>query len=424
MSANRLVLSGAVATITLGFAGFAFLARAAGPLLRRAPASPARVYPAQWEPHEAIWLGFRTREQSLDSITIPMLRALTRHVDVRLVVETDRLIPDGIGFLSREGVDTSRVRVFIQSPTDIWYRDPGPIFLRRGGELLVADFLYSNYANVPPDSISRKAIAHERIDEDVAHRLGVPAVPSRVVLEGGSIEVNGRGSLILSELTRRRNPHLSRKEIEEDLERTLGQRHVIWLKEGAAEDPNNLQRIAGSYYGYGTGGHTDEFVRFVNDSTVLLAWVDESEREANPINSINYDRMSENFDILSRSTDQDGRPLRIIRVPVPDLQLEIRELDGRRLARYQPHDTSLVLGDTILQVAAASYLNFVVTNGLVLIPKYWHEGRAASLREKDEQVRRLFASLFPGREIVQVDVTAANREGGGMHCLVQEQPRL
>ena len=88
---------------------------------------PEHSYPAEWESHEAIWLGFRSHEEAQDSVTVPMLRALTRHVDVHLVVESDSLIPDGIGFLANEGVDTSRVAVFLQSPTDFWFRDPGPM---------------------------------------------------------------------------------------------------------------------------------------------------------------------------------------------------------------------------------------------------------------------------------------------------------
>jgi agmatine deiminase len=258
----------------------------------------------------------------------------------------------------------------------------------------------------------------------VARRLGLPTVPSRLVIEGGSIEVNGKGTLILSELTRRRNPHLTLKQIEEDLKRTLGQRHVIWLKEGLAEDPQNLQRIVENYYAGGTGGHTDDFVRFVNDSTVLLAWVDERERDAHRMNAVNYKRMSENFGILSRARDQDGRPLRIVRVPLPDVQYETRELNARRLTRYQQVDASLVIGDTIRQVATASYLNFVVTNGVVLVPTYWRQGQSVSQREKDEKAGRLFESLFPDREIVRVDVLPLNYSGGGMHCLVQQQPRI
>jgi agmatine deiminase len=430
-NAALLLLCGPVGLLTPGCGGARhFHGSAVGEEAQenREPHSTGRaaqrpVYPAEWEPHEAIWLGFRSHEESHDSVTIPMLRALTRHVDVRLVVEDESLIPDGIGFLVLEGVDTSRVRVFLQSPTDIWFRDPGPVFLRYGEGLAVADFLYSNYANVHPDSVSPKAIAHERIDEDVARRLGVPAVPSRVVMEGGSLEVNGRGTLILSELTRRRNPHLTAEQIEEDLKRTLGQRHVIWLKEGLAEDPQHLQRITGRFYGFGTGGHVDEFVRFVNDTTLLLAWVDEAERDTHPIHMINYDRMMENLEILRRSTDQDGRPLRILRVPLPDVQSSPRTMTADRLPRFREHDPTLVVGDTIQRVAAASYLNYVVTNGLVLLPKYWRPGMSSGQAEKDEAVRELFASLFPVREVVQIDVLALNYSGGGMHCLTQQQPR-
>src|SRR4029453_14439162 len=142
-------------------------------------------------------MGFRSREEAYDSVTLPMLRALTRHIDVRLVIEADSLIPDGIGFLADEGVDTSRIDVFVQSPTDVWYRDPGPVFLRRGGAPARAGFPYSNYPSGHPDSVSAKALAHEKIDEDVARRLGLSTVPSRVVIGGGFFGVNGKGRLIL-----------------------------------------------------------------------------------------------------------------------------------------------------------------------------------------------------------------------------------
>jgi len=368
-------------------------------------------------------MGFRTNEGTFDSVTVPMLRALTRNVDVRLVVEADSLIPNGIGFLADEGVDTARVDVFIQSPTDFWFRDPGPVFLRRReGGLAIADFLYSNYSNVGPDSFSTKAIAHERIDEDVANRLGLPTVESKVVVEGGSIEVNGKGTLILSELTRRRNPHLTRDEIEDDLKLTLGQTHVVWLGEGLAEDPQNLQRIVDDYYGFGTGGHTDEFVRFLNDRTVLLAWVNEEDRQDNPINEINHERMANNFEILSRSADQDGNALEIVRVPLPDVYWEELTISEDNVSWFQKSDPALAIGDTVRMAAAASYLNYVVTNGVVLLPRYWREGRKASQRQKDEEVRRLFVSMFEEREIVQIDPLELNLGGGGMHCITQQQP--
>jgi len=313
--------------------------------------------------------------------------------------------------------------VFFQSPTDFWFRDPGPVFLRRrDGGLAIADFLYSNYSNVEPDSFSEKALAHEQIDEDVADRLNLPTVESGLVMEGGSIEVNGKGTLILSELTRRRNPHLSREEIEYDLKLTLGQTHVIWLGEGLAEDPQNLQRIVDGYYGFGTGGHTDEFVRFLDGRTVLLAWVNEEKRHDNLINEINYERMAHNFEILSRSTDQDGNAIEIIRVPLPEIDLEEVTITEDDVVWFQKSDSTLRVGDTIRMPAASSYLNYVVTNGVVLLPRYWREGKTDSQREMDEEVLRLFVSMFDGREIVQIDPLELNRGGGGMHCITQQQP--
>ena len=118
-------------------------------------------------------------------------------------------------------------------------------------------------------------------------------------MEGGSIEVNGKGTLILCEtVTFQRNPTLSKQFMEAEFKRVLGVSNVIWMKKGLVEDPFWFNQIVDNYYGTGTYGHTDEFVRFVNDSTILLSWVDEKERNLNKFNQMNYERLAENLAIL------------------------------------------------------------------------------------------------------------------------------
>jgi agmatine deiminase len=112
-----------------------------------------------------------------------------------------------------------------------------------------------------------------------------------------------------------RNPNLKKEYIESEFRRVLGVSKIIWMKKGLADDPLHFfRRITGKYMGGGTGGHTDGFVRFANASTILLAWVDESEKDLNPINRMNYEHMSENLKILESSTDQDGNPFTIVKV--------------------------------------------------------------------------------------------------------------
>jgi agmatine deiminase len=261
---------------------------------------------------------------------------------------------------------------------------------------------------------------------------GAAILKTNIIQEGGAMEVNGKGCLILCEGTvLHRNPGKSRAEIEKEFKRILGVTKIIWLKEGLAEDPlsKGARFITGKYFSaWGTGGHTDEFVRFANANTVMLAWLDISERSKNPLNEMNYNRMNENFDILQKSTDQDGKPFRIIKVPLPDLiakpvvarediddytqTLDIEISAFKKSARPTP-------GDTLLRVSASSYLNYVISNGLVILPSYVESG---SSKEKEQRVKDIFQQQFPGRAIVFINQMPLNWEGGGLHCSTQQQP--
>jgi agmatine deiminase len=210
----------------------------------------------------------------------------------------------------------------------------------------------------------------------------------------------------------------------------LGVTNIIWMKKGLADDPlRYFRRISGNYVGGGTGGHTDEFVRFANPTTILLAWVDEKEKDLNPVNQINYERMNENYNILKNATDQDGASFTIVKVPLPDLiskKIVARETIGDTEQTFDVTVNSFVpkeapkVGDSLWRVPASSYMNYLVTNGVVLLPKYSHTG---SSKEKEEQVRKIFEEQFPGRKLVFIDAMPLNWNGGGIHCSTQQQPK-
>jgi agmatine deiminase len=168
-------------------------------------------------------------------------------------------------------------------------------------------------------------------------------------------------------------------------------------------------------------------VRFVNDSTLLLAWVDENEKDHNPINRINYERMSANLRILEDSRDQNGKSFHIIRVPLPDLMFknvvithfQRNESDDAILSDWLSPQSGFKAGDTVQRVAAASYLNYFVTNGVVLAPTY---KRFGSSPVKEDKVHKILQEVFPGRRIIFIDVMNLNYEGGGIHCITQQQP--
>lgn len=366
---------------------------------------------------------------------------------MKIAASSDSLLQVAKSILSKNGIDTVKIKFYKLDGDRYWIRDHGAAFLvNEKGELGVADFEWNGYGfpgwlkmkyDGNADSVSKylkirstKMKLTGAVDSLMAIQEKAKIMKVKVKHEGGAIEVNGKGTLILCEATVfQRNPELSRDDIEKEFKRGLGVTKIIWMKRGLADDPNSFfRRIADNYIGGGTGGHTDEFVRFANSTTVMLAWVSEEEKDLNPINKMNYERMKENFEILSQSKDQDGNPLNIIKVPLPDLIVKkviVRKFpDTESPNTFDVRPTAFIaseapkLGDTLLRVPAASYMNYLITNGVVLLPSYVEMG---SSREKEEKVRAIFHEQFPDRELKFMNV-AINWHGGGIHCSTQQQP--
>lgn len=405
--------------------------------------------PAEWEPHDAVWLGWESDTTSrFEPSVVKMIHALQPHVPVKIAFSSDSLRQVASARLLEMGVDTQGIKMYVMPGERYWIRDHGAAFLVNGkGELGVADFDWDFYG-MPAymelyyegnqDSIQGflgkmmpGMVKTGRVDSLMAVAEGAAILKTSVVHEGGAIEVNGKGTLILCEATVfQRNPGMSKDALESEFKRALGVSKIIWMKQGLADDPHFFyRRIAGDYVGGGTGGHTDEFVRFANPNTILLAWVDEDEKDLNPINQMNYERMSENYEILKNATDQDGNPFTIVKVPLPDLITERvvakKEIEKDLFTLDLPSEyfvpsEGVKPGDTLLRVPAASYMNYLVTNGVVLLPSYTAMGSSA---EKEEAIRSIFEAQFPGRELVFIDAMMQNWQGGGIHCSTQQQPK-
>ena len=221
--------------------------------------------------------------------------------------------------------------------------------------------------------------------------------------------------------------------MEREYKRLLGIEKTIWLKEGLHEDDHTflgpLETADGTeaYTVITTNGHIDEFARFINDSTVLLAKVDSSDLE-DPIARENHRRMEENYQILSKATDQDGDPLHIVRMPLPKTMLTTMApgdpvYDYIKTLEYQDGST-FPKGDTISVVAAASYLNFLITNSVVIGQKYWRQGLPEDIKARDEKAAAVLQSVFPNRKVILLDAMAVNLGGGGIHCISMQQPKL
>lgn len=404
--------------------------------------------PGEWEPHDAVWLGWEDTYVHYHPVALDIIKNLAPHVNVKIAVSSDSVLRVAKSIIRKSGADSSRLEFYVMPGSKHWIRDFGAAFLVKGkGELGVADFGWNNYGRPGwinekydnnPDSLQKyytarlpKVMQTGRVDSLMAIAEHAEIQKVKVNHEGGAIEVNGKGTLILCEATVfQRNPDLSKETIESEFRKGLGVTNIIWMKKGLADDPLHFfRRIADNYIGGGTGGHTDEFVRFVSPTTVLLAWVDEEEKDLNPINRINYERMKENFDILTRSKDQDGNPLEIIKVPLPDLI--VKKVVARNISDTEYTTTLDVhpldfksseapqFGDTLLRVPASSYLNYLVTNGVVLLPTYANIGSSSS---KEQQVKEILQKQFPGREIKFIDAMPINWNGGGIHCSTQQQP--
>ncbi len=402
--------------------------------------------PAEWEKHDAVWLGWEADSTyGFYPVVTEMIKTLTPNVTVKIAFDSDSLMQTAKSYLQRHQVDTSNIKFYVMPGDRYWIRDHGAAFLvNKKGELGIADFGWNLFGypmflkekyNNNQDSVSKYLIKRtpsiiktSKVDSLMAIAESATILKTDVVHEGGNIEVNGKGTLIVCEsAVKHRNPNLSKEHIESEFKRVLGVSKVIWLKQGLADDPNGFyRRITGNYVGGGVQ-HSDEFVRFSDANTILLAWVDESEKDLNPINTMNYKILKESYELLKNETDQDGKPFKIVKVPLPDLKTEniraTREYSKKPSLNITANSFYIseapAVGDTLLRVPASSYMNYLVTNGLVLISSYIAEG---SSKEKEDRVRKIFETHFPNRKIVFINAMPQNWDGGGIHCSTQQQP--
>lgn len=211
-----------------------------------------------------------------------------------------------------------------------------------------------------------------KIPYDLNERLSLQMFEPGIVLEGGSIEVNGAGTVLVTEqclLNKNRNPNLNKEAIEKYLKEFLNVRNVLWLKEGIVGDD--------------TDGHIDDIARFVNKNTILCAYEDNKSDD-------NYLPLKENYELLKSMKDQDGKGFNIVKLPMPGF-----------------------VGDKKTRLPA-SYANFYIGNSAVVVPIFGHENDAKALK--------IIQKLFPDRKIVGINCTAMVYGLGTLHCCSQQQP--
>ena len=386
--------------------------------LNFADLSAQKVVPGEWEAHDAVWIPFLAQSfrDSFDSISLPLIRKLSEHVATVIVMEDAADAGQGKSYFAQNGVDTSNICLIRISPLSMWLRDMGPVFFRDEGipgGIGICDFRFSFYGNSPDGSNTGLGRQLDSTERKIGDLLGMQVIDSELVLEGGAFDVNGSGTMILVDsLVLSRNPSLSKEQVEEELAIKLGIKSFIWLKQGLAQDPHGSVYYGNGIYATGTGGHTDHFVRFANDSTVLLYWEGDTFNAPDPLVRLNSHRMAENLCILENFVDHRGKRLHVVKIPSPGIFYQTKPIN-KALKAGLPELADLE-GDTIRSALCASYLNYVVTNGLILLPAY--------NMKTDELVKDIFQDLYPGREIFQLDPSQYNGRAGGIHCLMVLQP--
>ena len=344
-------------------------------------AAPGFRMPAEWEPHAGTWLAWPHRRSDWPGKLAPIrwvyaeiIRAITRHERVNLIVRGPEMRSRVEAILGQVGVDRGRV-TFWELPTDrSWVRDSGPIFVvNAAGDRAVLDWRFNAWAKYPDWTLD------DRLPEFIATQYGLPRWQPeyrghRVVLEGGSIDVNGQGLLLTTEECllsdiQQRNPPLDRADYERVFADYLGVTKVIWLGRGIVGDD--------------THGHIDDLARFVGPRTVVTVVEDDPADD-------NYTLTQENLERLMAATDLDGSRFEVVPLPMP----AALPFDGQRLP--------------------ASYANFYIANGMVIVPTFNDP--------MDRVALGILADLFPDREVVGIHCVDLVWGLGTLHCMTQQEP--
>jgi agmatine deiminase len=382
-------------------------------------------FPPEWEPHEAVWIDWPEMQPypEIYQTKIKMINALHRNVNVKLLTHADSLKELAVKMMLDENIDTSRVEILFHEIPNYFIRDAGPKYLTNGKDYIIADFEWNCYGL---EDMEDRCYERGKLDNDIAAQSGIPVRETDIVIEGGAIEVNSSVILSIKEMAEHRNPGYSLAEIEKQLLTMYGKEKVIWVDKIPLLEQHGHK--IDNYFGQGATGHIDNFMRFVNDSTILVGVIDSSEKNSNPVNQVDYYRLKHNLNQIKQATDIIGNSFYIIELPMPDITHYAWRgkltSDMKNSPWNKRYYENFEVGDSIVYIPIMSYLNFFISNGVVLIHKYWEEGIPESEKKKDEYVYETFKKLFPDRKVVQINALPLNWNGGGIHCATQQVPKF
>ncbi len=336
-------------------------------------------FPAEWEKHRATWLSWPHKEESwpgkINTIYLvyaQYIKELTKGEIVCINVNNEQMKINAIAHLNKLDVDLSKVEFYLHPTNDAWCRDHGPAFLINPDaeyKKVIVDWNYNAWGNkYPPFDLD------DIIPTKIAKKLDVPVYHPEIVMEGGSVDFNGRGTLLTTTaclLNKNRNPQLNKQQIEEYLTNYYCVDKILWLNDGIVGDD--------------TDGHIDDITRFINSTTVVTV-IEHNKRDAN------YSLLKENAEALDKMTLENGKPIHIIELPMPSPVI----FEGQRLP--------------------ASYANFYIGNAAVIVPTY---------RDKnDDKALSILQEHFTDRKVIGLDSTDIIWGLGSFHCLSQQEPDI
>ena len=335
-------------------------------------------FPAEFAKHTATWLSWPHKEASwpgkIETIFPRYAEFIKRVAEgerVNINVVDDAMIHKATRHLNEAGADLTNIQFFIHPTNDAWCRDHGPAFLINpaAGKKMIVDWGYNAWGGkYPPFDLD------DVIPTLIAKHYNIPVVEPGIVMEGGSVEFNGRGTLLTTRaclLNKNRNPHLNQKQIEKYLIDYYGVDNILWLGDGIIGDD--------------TDGHIDDLTRFVNEDTVVTI-VEENK------NDENYEILQENLKELKTLRLENGKQMNIIELPMP---------------------APLIYEDQRLPV---SYANFYIANKYVVVPTF---------RDKnDDRVMDILQKCFNDRKVIGIDSTDIIWGLGSFHCLSQQEPEV
>lgn len=345
----------------------------------KTPKELGYFFPAEYAKHTATWLSWPHKEASwpgkietIYPVYAQFIKLVAEGERVNINVVDDAMKQKALGHLRQAGADIKNVEFFMHPTNDAWCRDHGPAFLinpKAPQKKVIVDWGYNAWGGkYPPFDLD------DNIPTLIAAHYKIPVYYPGIVMEGGSVDFNGRGTVLTTTsclLNKNRNPHLNQKQIEEFLYQYYGVENILWLGDGIVGDD--------------TDGHIDDLVRFVNDDTVVT--VIESDKKDD-----NYRPLQDNLKMLNKMRLENGKQMNIVELPMP---------------------SALIYEDMRLPT---SYANFYIANKYVVVPTF---------RDKNDDIALMtLQRCFPKHKVVGLDSTDIIWGLGSFHCLSQQEPEV